>query len=59
MDSTAIHGRAPTVASGVKLANPDLSVWLITGDGDGLSIGGNHTMHMIRRNNGCKCSSFQ
>jgi 2-oxoglutarate/2-oxoacid ferredoxin oxidoreductase subunit beta len=45
-----IHGRAPTVASGLKLANPDLSVWVITGDGDGLSIGGNHLMHAIRRN---------
>lgn len=45
-----IHGRAPTVASGVKMANPDLSVWMITGDGDGLSIGGNHFMHAIRRN---------
>ena len=37
-----IHGRAPTIASGVKMANPDLSVWVITGDGDALSIGGNH-----------------
>jgi 2-oxoglutarate ferredoxin oxidoreductase subunit beta len=45
-----IHGRAPAIASGVKLANPDLSVWVITGDGDGLSIGGNHLMHAIRRN---------
>ncbi len=45
-----IHGRAPTIASGLKLANPDLSVWVITGDGDGLSIGGNHLMHAIRRN---------
>ena len=45
-----IHGRAPTVASGVKLANPDLSVSVVTGDGDGLSIGANHTVHMIRRN---------
>ena len=45
-----IHGRAPTVATGVKVANPDLSVWMITGDGDGLSIGGNHMMHTLRRN---------
>ncbi|MFQ5584569.1 MAG: 2-oxoacid:ferredoxin oxidoreductase subunit beta, partial [Calditrichia bacterium] len=45
-----IHGRAPTVATGIKLANPDLSVWLITGDGDGLSIGGNHLIHLMRRN---------
>ncbi len=45
-----IHGRAPAVATGVKLANPDLDVWIITGDGDALSIGGNHTMHLLRRN---------
>jgi 2-oxoglutarate ferredoxin oxidoreductase subunit beta len=45
-----IHGRAPTVATGVKVANPDLSVWVVTGDGDGLSIGGNHLMHLLRRN---------
>ena len=45
-----IHGRAPSVATGVKLANPDLDVWVITGDGDALSIGGNHTMHALRRN---------
>jgi len=45
-----IHGRATAVASGVKTANPDLSVWVITGDGDGLSIGGNHLIHAIRRN---------
>ena len=45
-----IHGRAPSVATGVKVANPDLSVWIITGDGDGLSIGGNHLMHLLRRN---------
>lgn len=45
-----IHGRAPAVATGVKLANPDLSVWVITGDGDGLSIGGNHLLHLFRRN---------
>ena len=46
----SIHGRAPALASGVKIANPDLSVWVITGDGDGLSIGGNHFMHALRRN---------
>ena len=45
-----IHGRAPAVATGIKLANPDLDIWLVTGDGDGLSIGGNHTMHFLRRN---------
>ncbi len=45
-----IHGRAPTIASGVKAANPDLSVWVITGDGDALSIGGNHFIHLMRRN---------
>lgn len=46
----SIHGRAPAVASGVKISNPDLSVWVITGDGDALSIGGNHFMHSLRRN---------
>jgi 2-oxoglutarate ferredoxin oxidoreductase subunit beta len=46
----SIHGRAPAVATGIKCANPDLSVWVITGDGDALSIGGNHFMHAIRRN---------
>ncbi len=45
-----IHGRAPAVATGVKLANPDLDIWLVTGDGDGLSIGGNHMLHVLRRN---------
>ncbi len=45
-----IHGRATAVASGVKTANPDLSVWVITGDGDSLSIGGNHLIHVLRRN---------
>jgi 2-oxoglutarate/2-oxoacid ferredoxin oxidoreductase subunit beta len=45
-----IHGRAATVASGLKLARPDLSVWVITGDGDALSIGGNHLLHLLRRN---------
>jgi len=46
----SIHGRAPAVATGLKVARPDLSIWVITGDGDGLSIGGNHLMHAIRRN---------
>ncbi len=46
----SIHGRAPAVATGIKSANPDLSVWVITGDGDALSIGGNHFIHAIRRN---------
>ncbi len=46
----SIHGRAPTIATGVKAANPDLSVWVITGDGDALSIGGNHFLHCLRRN---------
>jgi 2-oxoglutarate ferredoxin oxidoreductase subunit beta len=45
-----IHGRAPAVATGLKLANPGLDVWVITGDGDGLSIGGNHMLHVLRRN---------
>ena len=45
-----IHGRAPALATGAKLANPELDIWLITGDGDGLSIGGNHLMHVLRRN---------
>jgi 2-oxoglutarate ferredoxin oxidoreductase subunit beta len=45
-----IHGRAPAVATGIKLANPELDVWVITGDGDGLSIGGNHLLHVLRRN---------
>lgn len=46
----SIHGRAPAVATGLKATRPDLSIWVITGDGDGLSIGGNHLMHCIRRN---------
>ncbi len=45
-----LHGRAPAFATGLKVARPDLTVWLITGDGDGLSIGGNQLMHMLRRN---------
>jgi 2-oxoglutarate ferredoxin oxidoreductase subunit beta len=46
----SIHGRATAIASGLKMARPDLSVWVVTGDGDGLSIGGNHMIHLIRRN---------
>ncbi|HEX3315253.1 MAG TPA: 2-oxoacid:ferredoxin oxidoreductase subunit beta [Gemmataceae bacterium] len=46
----SIHGRAPAFATGLKVANPELSVWVITGDGDGLSIGGNHLLHAMRRN---------
>src|SRR5438105_7400695 len=46
----SIHGRAPTVVSGLKLARPDLDIWMVTGDGDALSIGGNHVLHIIRRN---------
>jgi 2-oxoglutarate/2-oxoacid ferredoxin oxidoreductase subunit beta len=45
-----IHGRAPAIATGIKASNPDLSVWVITGDGDALSIGGNHLIHAMRRN---------
>lgn len=45
-----VHGRAPAIATGVATANPDLTVWVITGDGDGLSIGGNHLIHALRRN---------
>ncbi len=45
-----IHGRAPAFATGIKLARPELDVWVITGDGDGLSIGGNHMLHVLRRN---------
>ena len=45
-----IHGRAPGIASGIKLANPNLSVWVMTGDGDSMAIGGNHFIHLLRRN---------
>ncbi len=54
----SIHGRAPAVATGVALANPDLTVWVITGDGDGLSIGGNHLIHALRRNVNLKILLF-
>lgn len=46
----SIHGRAPALASGLKITRPELSVWVVTGDGDGLSIGGNHLIHILRRN---------
>ena len=46
----SIHGRAPAIATGIKVANPALDVWVVTGDGDGLSIGGNHLLHLLRRN---------
>ena len=54
----SIHGRAPAVATGVKIANPELEVWVATGDGDALAIGGNHTIHMLRRNVGIKVLLF-
>jgi 2-oxoglutarate/2-oxoacid ferredoxin oxidoreductase subunit beta len=53
-----IHGRAPTVASGLKITRPELDVWVITGDGDGLSIGGNHMIHALRRNMDLKIILF-
>lgn len=53
-----IHGRAPAIATGVKVARPDLSVWVVTGDGDALSIGGNHLLHALRRNIGIKILLF-
>ncbi|MCX6294536.1 MAG: thiamine pyrophosphate-dependent enzyme, partial [Bacteroidetes bacterium] len=46
----SIHGRATAIASGLKASRPDLSVWIVTGDGDSLSIGGNHFIHLLRRN---------
>jgi 2-oxoglutarate/2-oxoacid ferredoxin oxidoreductase subunit beta len=54
----SIHGRAPAIATGVKLANPKLDVWVMTGDGDALSIGGNHFLHTVRRNVGLKIVLF-
>src|SRR5689334_4982769 len=54
----SIHGRAPAVATGVALARPDLDVWVITGDGDALSIGGNHLIHSLRRNVSIKIVMF-
>jgi 2-oxoglutarate ferredoxin oxidoreductase subunit beta len=54
----SIHGRAPAIATGIKIARPDLEVWVATGDGDSLAIGGNHTIHMLRRNVGIKVLMF-
>jgi 2-oxoglutarate ferredoxin oxidoreductase subunit beta len=54
----SIHGRAPAVATGLKLARPDLDVWIATGDGDAMSIGGNHLIHTLRRNVGVKILMF-
>ncbi len=54
----SIHGRAAAIASGLKISRPDLSVWVVTGDGDGLSIGGNHLIHALRRNVGLKILLF-
>ncbi len=54
----SIHGRAPAVATGIKLANPNLDVWIATGDGDALSIGGNHIIHVLRRNPNIKIMMF-
>jgi 2-oxoglutarate ferredoxin oxidoreductase subunit beta len=53
-----IHGRAPTVATGLACANPDLDLWIVTGDGDGMSIGGNHLIHLLRRNVNVKVLLF-
>ncbi|HHX8478962.1 TPA: 2-oxoacid:ferredoxin oxidoreductase subunit beta [Vibrio diabolicus] len=53
-----IHGRAPAIATGVKASNPELDVWIVTGDGDALSIGGNHFIHAIRRNQDIKILLF-
>ncbi len=53
-----IHGRAPSIATGLKLVQPELDVWVVTGDGDGLSIGGNHLVHALRRNVGIKILLF-
>jgi 2-oxoglutarate ferredoxin oxidoreductase subunit beta len=54
----SIHGRAPAVATGLKLARPELEVWIATGDGDAMSIGGNHLIHTLRRNVGVKILMF-
>src|ERR687898_82687 len=54
----SIHGRAPAVATGLKISRPELDVWVATGDGDALSIGGNHFIHMLRRNVGLKVLLF-
>lgn len=54
----SIHGRAPSIATGIKIARPELSVWVVTGDGDGMSIGGNHLIHTLRRNVNLKILLF-
>src|SRR5512140_414255 len=54
----SIHGRAPGIATGIKVANPELQVWVVTGDGDALSIGGNHLIHALRRNVDVKILMF-
>jgi len=54
----SIHGRAPTLATGLKASRPDLDVWIVTGDGDALSIGGNHLIHILRRNVNCQLLLF-
>jgi 2-oxoglutarate ferredoxin oxidoreductase subunit beta len=54
----SIHGRAPAIATGIKSVNPELTVWVVTGDGDGLSIGGNHFLHVLRRNLDVKLLMF-
>ncbi|MGI9137137.1 MAG: 2-oxoacid:ferredoxin oxidoreductase subunit beta, partial [Candidatus Nanopelagicales bacterium] len=54
----SIHGRAPAVATGLSVSRPDLSVWVVTGDGDALSIGGNHLIHALRRNVNLKILLF-
>ncbi|NNC93334.1 MAG: 2-oxoacid:ferredoxin oxidoreductase subunit beta [Acidimicrobiia bacterium] len=54
----SIHGRAPAIASGIATARPELSVWVVTGDGDALSIGGNHVIHALRRNINIKILLF-
>ena len=54
----SIHGRAPAIATGLATTRPDLSVWVVTGDGDALSIGGNHLIHALRRNVNLKILLF-
>ena len=54
----SIHGRAPAVATGVSVSNPELSVWIVSGDGDALSIGGNHLIHALRKNVNLKILMF-
>ena len=54
----SIHGRAPAIATGLSVSRPDLSVWVVTGDGDSMSIGGNHLIHALRRNVNLKILMF-